>query len=273
MLKRIAKALIRKLGYQVIRTPPAGGREDRLPTMGFDMEEEVQSNIQRIVSHTMVPYARLAVLYQQAVYCEQMGIGGCYVECGTWKGGAMGLMALANLNHGARRHLHLFDSFEGVPEPIAEKDGADAVAWARNHGSGGDGRLVAIQGTYDGVGTLDVNRTLLETTIGYDPKYLHYHKGWFQETLPKDADKIGPIAILRLDGDWYESTQICLRHLYNKVVDDGFVIIDDYRCVEGCERAVKEFFDERKIRPFLHHLDGDGRYWIKGTEREMLADL
>jgi hypothetical protein len=108
-----------------------------------------------------------------------------------------------------------------------------------------------------------VNRELLENTIGYDPTYLHYHQGWFQETLPREAHKTGEIAILRLDGDWYASTSICLDYLYHQVVSGGFVIIDDYGCYEGCKKAVDEFMELQGIQLYLNRIDNEGRYWIK----------
>ncbi|MBK8316965.1 MAG: hypothetical protein IPL01_24330 [Acidobacteria bacterium] len=53
---------------------------------------EADEMIGRIRSNTMLPHARLHSLYEQAVYCETNGIIGDYVECGTWKGGAVGLI-------------------------------------------------------------------------------------------------------------------------------------------------------------------------------------
>ena len=61
-----------------------------------------------------------------------------------------------------------------------------------------------------------------------------YHKGWFQETLPGVTKEIKQIAILRLDGDFYASTKVCLDFLYEKVVSGGFIIVDDYGTREGC---------------------------------------
>ncbi|HXI69239.1 MAG TPA: TylF/MycF/NovP-related O-methyltransferase [Verrucomicrobiae bacterium] len=82
---------------------------------------------------------------------------------------------------------------------------------------------------------------MLTKEIGYDPGFLHFLKGWFQETMPKDSSQISQIAILRLDGDWYDSTRVCLEFLYDKVVPGGFVIIDNYGAYEGCRKAVAEF--------------------------------
>ena len=144
-------------------------------------------------------------------------------------------MALVNLNKGAKRsHLHLFDAFLEICEPDASLDGERAIREVRafTGKSGLDkGRLVAVSGIYDnmgGPGTLDENCLLLENTIGYLEKFIHYHVGWFQNNLPADHDDIGLIAILRLDGDWYASTKICLDYLFDKVVKGGVVIIDDY---------------------------------------------
>jgi O-methyltransferase len=216
----------------------------------------------------MVPYARLVTLYQQVIFCETWNIPGCFVECGTWKGGAVGLMALGNLEAGAtRRHLHLFDSFEGIPEPDVSIDGEKAVQQVVSIGGRAKGRLMPVAGFYEkyagGVGTLEENRSLLEEVIGYDPSFLHYHKGWFQNTLPEAAPDLGSVAILRLDADWYASTKICLEHLYDNVVSGGFVIIDDYGCYEGCKKAVDEFMKRRGVRAYLNHIDSEGRYLIK----------
>ncbi len=178
------------------------------------------------------------------------------------------MMALANLKRGKqRRSIHVFDSFEGIPEPDERLDGVKAVEQVRSVGGEARGGLVAVNGFYekfaDGVGDLETNRNLLEHVIGYDPKCLHYHKGWFQDTLPQVAPGIGDIAILRLDGDWYASTAICLEHLHDHVVSGGFVIIDDSGCYDGCRRAVDEFRARRDVGAYMHHIDGEGRYWIK----------
>ncbi|MDQ3275320.1 MAG: TylF/MycF family methyltransferase [Actinomycetota bacterium] len=59
--------------------------------------------------------------------------------------------------------------------------------------------------------------------------------------------EIGPISVLRIDGDWYESVKTCLVELYDQVSRGGFVIFDDYFVWEGCAVAVHEFLGERKL--------------------------
>ena len=65
------------------------------------------------------------------------------------------------------------------------------------------------------------------------------HKGWFEETLPNNT--IDSVSILRLDGDLYNSTLVCLKHLFKKVIKGGVVIIDDWQ-LAGCQRACNDYF-------------------------------
>ena len=130
------------------------------------------------------------------------------------------------------------------------------------------GRLKPVEGVYDslgGMGTLDENQQLLESIIGYEKKKIYYHKGWFQETVPKDADQINKIAILRLDGDFYTNTKVCLEGLYDKVVPNGLIIIDDYGTYVGCKKAVDGFRMKKAINSYLHYSDPDCRYWFKNS--------
>ncbi|MFM7447889.1 MAG: TylF/MycF/NovP-related O-methyltransferase, partial [Leptolyngbyaceae cyanobacterium] len=90
----------------------------------------------------------------------------------------------------------------------------------------------------------------------------HLIKGWFQDTVPVYRDKVGPIAILRLDGDWYESTKIPLDNFYDLIVPGGAVIVDDYATCFGSRRAVDEFRLNRDIKSPLNP-DGRGGVWFE----------
>lgn len=262
MIKRKLKQVALQLGYEIQKT----GRPQRL---GYDLESEAEDLIRRVQPYTMLSKERLVTLFQQVVHCEQNSVPGDYVECGVWKGGAVALMALANMKAGkSRRNIHLFDAFTEICEPDKDLDGERAVweakEWSKSGGTGG--KLSPLKGIYDhfgGPGSLEGNRELLTKQVGYDPNFLHFHKGWFQETLPRDSSQITQIAILRLDGDWYASTRVCLEFLYNKVVRGGFIIIDDYGAYDGCRKAVDEFRKTNGISDYLHHIDQAGRYWIK----------
>ena len=70
--------------------------------------------------------------------------------------------------------------------------------------------------------------------------------GWF-DTTTANTEINEPIAILRLDGDWYDSTWVCLENLYPKVVENGLIIIDDYYAWDGCSRAVHDYLSKNNL--------------------------
>lgn len=256
-IRKMFQAAIGALGFEIKRKSSAF----------LASAEEVETVINTVAGFTMLPRDRLVSLYDQVVFCENKGIEGALVECGVWKGGSVALMAAASMRHSREpRQIHLFDSFQEICEPDAKFDGQRAIKETSRWSNGAEGRLVPLKGIYDafgGPGTLEGNRMLLERVIGYPSECLHYHVGWFQDSIPLDAGKIGPIAILRLDGDWYESTKVCLDHLYDSVVKGGFVIVDDYGAYEGCRKAVDEFCGARGIQVYLHPIDAVCRYFIK----------
>jgi O-methyltransferase len=86
--------------------------------------------------------------------------------------------------------------------------------------------------------------------------------GWFKDTLPRAP--IDRIAVLRLDGDMYESTMEALEHLYSKVSDGGFVIVDDYGALPNCRAAVDDFRRMKFITDPIQLIDWTGVFWRKG---------
>lgn len=161
-------------------------------------------------------------------------INGALVECGVYTGGASAYMlrsALRNYRKDLPDYFG-FDSFEGMPHPTPE-DGS--VDWFIKEEK--DGKLI---GTDVNVASIDHVRAYLSET-GYPERKINLIKGWFQESLPRLKDQIGPIAILRLDGDFYESTKVCLEQLSLQVAPGGIIIYDDYGAFEGCKRAADEF--------------------------------
>lgn len=214
------------------------------------------SRIRTVFPFSMSGYKRLANVYDLAVMAEQDKLSGAFVECGVWKGGCIGLMAAVARDHGSNRKIVLFDSFEGLPEPTAE-DGEEARDYA---GGRINGELKAIDQC---VGPMESVRELFFQRLHIDEKKVEFRKGWFQDTVPGSGQGVGPIAILRLDGDWYDSTVVCLNELYDRVVPGGFIIIDDYGFWEGCRKAVDEFMDRRNIGARLHKIDSTGRYFRK----------
>jgi hypothetical protein len=210
----------------------------------------------RVAPHTVVRWRKLRHLDRLASEIVRAGPPGAFVECGVGRGGCAALMALhAALDvHG--RVTWLFDSFEGLPEP-SEADGAAAIAYAGGRAGG------ALRPIGRCVGPLAEVAAFLFGELGLDEARVRLVPGWFQETLPATRAAIGPIALLRLDGDWYDSTRTCLEQLYDQVVPGGRVVIDDYGDWEGCRRATDEFLAARGLAPALLPIDRGGRWFVK----------
>lgn len=222
----------------------------------YGMQDPHRSSlIWNVSAYTMASYQRLCNAYDLARQAESQKLAGAFVECGVWRGGCIGLMAAVAKEFGSRRKIWLFDSFEGLPEPAVE-DGLQAHTVAGT--SAGDLKPIK-----QCVGPLEIVKHLFFHKLKIDDRDAIFCKGWFQETLPLVKTDVGPIAVLRLDGDWYESTKICLDSLYDQVVPGGFVIIDDYGAWEGCRRAVDEFLKARQLQIVWNEVDYTGRYFVK----------
>ena len=245
-----------------------------LARFGFELKLRSQSRLVdqavtekaelSIRKFTMLSNSRLVSLADQVAHCNLAGIDGALVECGVWKGGAVALMAeVCKATGNIDRDLHLFDAFTDICAPDPELDGAKAVAEAKGFHKTSSGNQQPMTGFYDrfgGHGTIQACREVIGRT-GYPESRIHFHKGWFKDTV--FIAETGPIAILRLDGDWYESTRVCLDALYDKVVPGGFIIFDDYLTYEGCKAAVDDFMTERGITSFLHRCDTSCYYLEK----------
>lgn len=175
-------------------------------------------------AYTMVP---LRLWQDNLALCARHGQGaGCLVECGVWRGGMSAGMAEVL---GPGRTSYLFDSFEGLPPADRDKDGQRAVAYQA-----------------DPTGAHYYNNCRAELAEAEAAMRLagvkgaHFMRGWFNVTLPGFLPS-EPIRVLRLDGDWYESTKTCLEALYPHVAEGGLILIDDYFAWDGCARAVHEY--------------------------------
>jgi hypothetical protein len=208
------------------------------------------ASILKVLPNTMLSAPRLFNAYEVMGTVEKERLPGAVAECGVWSGGGIGLMALASQRAGNRtRRFHLFDSFEGLPQPSAEDEDV-LVGFRSQHPdmSLNDLRTTSLQsiGACKGADCTAVS-DFLTRRLEIDPSQLVFHVGWFQDTVPAARASIGPLAVLRIDGDWYESTKVCLETLYDNVVDRGFVIIDDYGTFAGCRKAVDEVMSQRRI--------------------------
>jgi hypothetical protein len=180
---------------------------------------------------TMVPKKRFYDNILLAKYCVRHNdlSSGCYVECGTWAGGMSFAMMQACPEIA---DWYFFDSYEGLP-PAQPIDGQRAIERQKAGKMQHNNNTADYQSFME---NLEKARLANQTA--------EVHKGWFENTLPEFVPA-RPISILRLDGDWYDSTMTCLDHLFDHVADGGLIIIDDYYDWEGCSRAVHDFFSKR----------------------------
>jgi O-methyltransferase len=179
--------------------------------------------------------------------CETVvldGVEGDFIETGVWRGGACILMkGILEAYGDDQRRVFVADSFAGLPPPDAESFPADE----------GD--------TFHTYSELQVSRADVADNFrryGLLDERVVFLEGWFKDTLP-DAP-IDRLAVLRLDGDMYESTIEALDALYHKVSYGGFVIIDDY-FLPACAKAVTDFRDRYGITTPILPIDGWGTYW------------
>lgn len=159
-------------------------------------------------------------------------VPGSIVECGTWRGGM--IAGIADIL-GSDRCYYLFDSFQGLPS-AKEVDGPAALAWQSNT-TGPEYYENCSASEEEARKTMSISRA----------KDYRIIKGWFNDTLPKVSLSM-PIAVLRLDADWYESTKCILDNLASHVVPGGLIIVDDYYYYDGCAKAVNEFVSARNWR-------------------------
>jgi hypothetical protein len=193
--------------------------------------------------YTMSGAARLQGLYEAVQQVTEKGIAGDIVECGTARGGSAALLGLAMKRTGVQRTLWVFDTFEGIPAPTRSDPDYDVAAQFTGSFRG---ELAEVTSLFERLGILDTARLV---------------KGRFEETIP-GAD-IGPIAVLHIDGDWYESVKVCLDHLYDRVTPGGIIQIDDYGHWEGARKAVDEFLAARGNSGRLRYVDYTGRQLVK----------
>jgi hypothetical protein len=246
-MKQIARGAVRALGLDLVRYSPG-------PAWPSDAEAGERAILERIAGLTMTSAARQLTLMRVTRHLVRRGVAGAFVECGVWRGGCMMAMALELMAQGAAtRRLYGFDTFDGMtaPMPVDRRpDGRSAQALlAADPSRRSEVWAVA--------GLEDVRRNL--ATTGYPQLLLHLVPGSVETTLPRAAPA-EPIALLRLDTDWYASTRHELEHLYPLLASGGALIIDDYGDWEGARQAVDEYFAALPGPPvFLNRIDETGR--------------
>jgi hypothetical protein len=220
-----------------------------------ELAEETMKLWAAVKTRTMTSVLRIDALRSALEYIEANSILGDIVECGVWRGGSMMAVALTLLRLGGVRALWLYDTFSGMPPPEAvDKDFRGIAAASLLAKEPPDTSWIWAKSALD-----DVKAGMAETR--YPQGEIRYVVGTVEATLPERMPE--KIALLRLDTDWFSSTYHELIHLWPKISPGGILIIDDYGYWVGARKAVDQFFDEIKCKPFLHRIDDTGRLIIK----------
>jgi O-methyltransferase len=198
-------------------------------------------------AHTMIGIPRLDNIRNCVEEVLQNGVQGDLIEAGAWRGGASIFMRGILKAYGVTdRRVWVADSFAGLPP-------ADRVRYPKES-------TAEFHRYKDLAVSLDEVRRNFER-YGLLDDQVQFIKGWFRDTLP--AAPIDQLAVMRLDGDMYESTMDTLVHLYPKLSPGGFVIIDDYNMVKACDAAVEDFRREEGITSELSLIPVSGAFWRK----------
>ena len=181
--------------------------------------------------YTMIPIEHTFFLKNVLDFINKENITGDIVECGVWKGGCIMIMQYLQKKFNDNKIFWLYDTFQGMTEPVEEFDGDNA------------------QNIWKDVCISSLNEVKNNVSeIKYNNDNIRYVVGDVCKTLEQSNNLPDEISILRLDTDWYESTKKELDVLYNKVVDNGIIIIDDYYCWQGSRKAVDEFIVGKNIK-------------------------
>ncbi|RBP39042.1 methyltransferase family protein [Roseimicrobium gellanilyticum] len=218
--------------------PYAQGMESLAREEGRDWPSHAHSMIGRTRMHHLRACTETALVEK---------VPGDFIETGVWRGGACIMMRGVLHAYGdTSRKVWVADSFQGLPRPnekVYPADSGDTLFACTELAI----PLQQVKQNFAHYGLLDGQVQFLE--------------GWFSQTLP--GAEISNIAVLRLDGDMYESTMDALIHLYPKLSPGGFCIIDDYGTIPACRQAVRDYRAAHGIQEPVSMIDWGGAFWRK----------
>jgi len=224
--------LLKRFRVGLVREIPS---DPRLRVLGEDWPD---------FAHTMIGMKRLCNIQECVKTILADKVPGDLIETGVWRGGAVIFMrALLKAYAVSDRNVWVADSFCGLPEPDLARYPAD-----KND--------ICHQREFTAVSLDEVKGNFALYNL-LDEK-VQFLQGWFKDTLA--SAPIDQLALLRLDGDMYQSTMEGLINLYPKLSKGGFVIVDDY-AAEPCRQAVEDFRKREKINDTIIPIDNWAIYW------------
>jgi O-methyltransferase len=212
-----------------------------------DAERRIEGRDWPADADSMIGALRLDNVRACVEHVIEREVPGDLIEAGVWRGGATILMRGILAAHGVTdRRVWVADSFAGLPRPDAATFPADEGDRHHRH------RFLAVseeevRGNFDRYGLLD--------------QQVQFLPGWFRQTLPTLAEE--RFAVVRLDGDMYESTILALEHLYPRLSVGGYLIVDDYGALPTCRKAVEDYRLQHGVEESIRWIDWTGVFWCK----------
>lgn len=163
-------------------------------------------------------------------------IPGEVVELGCFEGITSILMQKTLDQFHSKKRIHVYDSFQGLPEKQAE-----------------DGNVPFTKGKF-----WSPKSRLIRNFSDHDTKLPKIHTGWFKNTLPKGLPDT--ICFAHLDGDLYSSITESLTYVYPRLAKGAIVIIDDYcdpdilnvnNILPGVKKACDDFLSDKKEKMYV----------------------
>jgi O-methyltransferase len=256
IIQRI-KRVVRRYGYEIVRADSTADSSTIDLEFPPDFDEATKATVRSVQGFTMTGPEKLFALCHGVRHIVAHGIPGAIVECGVWRGGSMMAVARTLLEKGdTSRDLYLFDTFQGMPAPTEHDIDIHGVNVLDKWKSQKRNRFTPSEAS----ASLSEVRSAM-TTVGYDSSRVHFVKGMVEHTIPRAAPPA--IALLRLDTDYYASTRHEMFELYPRLVPGGVLIVDDYGCFKGSEKAVDEFLAVSGEPLLLHRIDYSCRVAVK----------
>lgn len=207
LLRQVGQATsgpLKRFGYELTPSPTVIVRRP------WETDETFLSLMREIDGHTLVDPIRCFMLYQLARQARTLD--GAVAEVGVYRGGTGRL--LSQVFTGAKT-VHLFDTFEGMPDPDPKRD-------------------PYVKGFLSDTSVAAVRAYLA------DRDNVVLHPGWFPETAASLQGE--RFAFVHVDADIYQSTLDACRFFFPKMVAGGVMVFDDYGNCLGATQAIDEFF-------------------------------
>ncbi len=218
IIQNVIRSALNRVGFDLSRFPSMLPAHPQFP--------EFQKLYERVQPYSLVTADRCWILYSIAT--QAASLEGDFWECGVYRGGTAILLAdvLSKKNSSGSKRLHLFDTFEGMPETNPAQD-------KHQRGDFADTSLETVQ-----------------RNVGH-PELAVYHPGFIPKTFA--GLESAKISFAHVDVDIYQSVKDCCEFIYPRLAIGGFILFDDYGfpTCPGARAAVNEFFQKSAMVPLL----------------------